>query len=125
MIILGLLLVLGAAGLSFAAIQANQGIFDGSAGVIELMGRSTEVTIGEVFLVGAAAGALALLGLFMTFSGFARRARRRAAVRRQLRDQQHELRDLEREKEAAAAEAGRHSAAEERAAQREDALAKR
>jgi hypothetical protein len=142
MIILGLLLLLAAAGLSFAAIQANRSVFEDSAGVIGMFGYSVEATVGEVFLVGAAAGALALLGLSMIIGGFGRGARRRMATRRELRRQDAETREAQRQEEAEAAERAkqekvtareerRAAAAEERAAQhraaeeREDELARR
>jgi hypothetical protein len=140
MIILGLLLLLAATGLSLAAIQANRSVFDDSAGVIGLFGYSVEASVGQVFLVGAAAGALALLGLAMIIGGFGRGARRRIATRRELRRQEAEVRDTERRDEAevvestkaerAAARAERKAAAQEerdarhRAEEREEELAR-
>ena len=140
MIVLGLLLLLAATGLSFAAIQANRGVFDDSAGVVGLLGYSTQVTIGEVFLAGAAAGALALLGLVMMIGGLGRSARRRAAARRELRRHNEQAREAQRrdqaqaaeqaKQERAAARAQRRAAAEEQASQpqaeeREEELASR
>jgi hypothetical protein len=130
MIILGFLLLLAATGLSFAAIQANRSLFEESAGAVAMFGYSVDVTIGEVFLVGASAGALALLGLVMIFGGVGRGARRRVAARRDLRRQDEELRDSQRSEEAEATqrakeekvtarEQRRAAAAEERAAQHE------
>ncbi len=140
MIVLGLLLLLGAAGLSLAMIQANRSVFDDSAGVVGMLGYSTQATIGEVFFAGAAAGALALLGLVLMVSGMGRNTRKRVAARRELRRQGEETRETQRREEAEAAErakeervnarAERRAAAEERAAQhreqeREDELASR
>jgi hypothetical protein len=141
MIILGLLLLLAATGLSFAAIQANRSVFEDSAGVVGLFGYSADATVGQVFLVGAGAGALALLGLAMIIGGFGRGARRRMATRRELRRQDAETREVQRREEAEAAELAkqekitareerRAAAAEERAAQhraeeREEELARR
>jgi hypothetical protein len=142
MIILGLLLLLAATGLSLAAIQANRSMFEDSAGVVGLFGYSADATVGEVFLVGAGAGALALLGLAMIIGGFGRGARRRLATRRELRRQDTETREAQRREEAEGAELAkqekitareerRAAAAEERAAQhraaeeREEELARR
>ena len=141
-IIVGLLLLLAAAGLSLAAIQANRSVFEDSAGVVGLFGYSVEATVGEVFLVGAGVGALALLGLAMIIGGFGRGARRRMATRRELRRQEAETRETQRQEETEAAERAkqekvtareerRAAAAQERAAQhraaeeREDELANR
>ncbi|GIH04819.1 hypothetical protein Rhe02_28860 [Rhizocola hellebori] len=107
MIILGLLLLLAATGLSLAAIQANRSVFDDSAGVVGLFGYSIEASVGQVFLVGAIAGAVALLGLAMIIGGFGRGARRRIAARRELRRQDAEVRDTQRREEADVAERAR------------------
>lgn len=79
MIILGLLLILGVAGLSFALWQANETVVTTPVGTVELLGRSAELTAGEVFLSGTAAGALVLISLVLLFSGMSRSARRRPA----------------------------------------------
>lgn len=118
MIIIGLLLVLGVVGLSIAAFWGNEGVFGTSAGVVELLGYRFDATVGEVFLAGATAGALLLLGLFMLFRGAGHRARRSMATRRQLREQQHELTELHRQQEsqqeaAAREHAARHAADEQ------------
>src|SRR5690349_24932118 len=99
MIILGLLLLLGAAGLSIAAILANQDAFTTSAGTMELLGYSAQLSVGEVFLIGAAAGVVGLIGLLMLFSGMGRSARRRSATRRELAAQRAEVRELQRKHE--------------------------
>ncbi|MBB5868928.1 hypothetical protein F4553_002307 [Allocatelliglobosispora scoriae] len=101
MIILGLLLLLGAAGLSIAAIVANQDAFAASAGTLELFGYSAQLTIGEVFLIGTGAGVVGLIGLLMLFSGMGRSARRRSATRRELAAQRAEMRELQRKNELA------------------------
>jgi hypothetical protein len=80
MIILGLLLLLGTLGLSFALIQTNDVVYTTPVGTIELLGRHAELTAGQVFLGGATAGALVLLSLVMIFGGAGRRGRRRRAV---------------------------------------------
>ncbi|MFD0596814.1 hypothetical protein ACFQZ4_34970 [Catellatospora coxensis] len=71
MMLLGLLLVLGLAGLALVAFMDNDGLFTTSAGAVELFGYTFSPTVGEVFLIGTAAGALFLVGLFMLFSGAA------------------------------------------------------
>jgi hypothetical protein len=100
MIILGLLLILGAAGLSLAVIWANDGAFTAPAGVIELFGNQMNVTAGQSFLAGTAAGSLTLLGLVMVVSGLGRGARRQSAGRRQVRDHRQEMQDLQRKHDA-------------------------
>ena len=124
MIIMGLLLLLAATGLSLAAIQANRSVFEDSAGVVGLFGYSAEATVGEVFLVGAVAGALALLGLAMIMGGFGRGTRRRLAARRELRRQDAQTREAQRREEAEAAELAKQEKAAARE-EREDELAHR
>ncbi|MDI1466336.1 hypothetical protein QEZ54_35695 [Catellatospora sp. KI3] len=96
MILLGLLLVLGLGGLALAAFLNNDGLFTAPAGTVELFGYHADPTVGQVFVVGAAAGALVLVGLMMMFGGAGRRARRRMAARRELQSQRAEMRDLQR-----------------------------
>jgi hypothetical protein len=79
MIILGLLLILGAAGLSFAVWRANETVLNTPVGTIELLGRHADLTAGQMFVVGAGAGALVILSLIMLFGGMGRSARRRRA----------------------------------------------
>lgn len=95
MILLGLLLLLGAVALSSAAIWANQDSFSSSAGQFELLGYSAELTIGQVYMAGLVIGALGFFGILMMMSGAGRRAGRRAATRRQLREQEDQLREQE------------------------------
>ncbi|GHJ43977.1 hypothetical protein Cs7R123_13190 [Catellatospora sp. TT07R-123] len=96
MILLGLLLVLGLSGLALTAFLTNDGLFTTPVGAVELFGYHAEPTVGQVFSVGAAAGALVLIGLMMMFGGAGRRARRRVASRREQQAQRAELRDLQR-----------------------------
>ncbi|WP_144128288.1 hypothetical protein [Catellatospora sichuanensis] len=119
MILLGLLLVLGLAGLALVAFMDNDGLFTTSAGTVELFGYQAALTVGEVFLIGAAAGALILVGLFMLFSGTGRRARRRLAARRELQAQRAENLDLKRRHESIATELAAQRAAEAGAADAE------
>jgi hypothetical protein len=119
-VLLGLLLALGAVGLSFAAIRANQGMFEKSAGTLELFGYTMELTVAQVYLAGLVIGALGFFGFMMILTGAGRRASRRAATRRQLREQEAQLRELQyrqqqadAEARAAEVEAARQSAARE------------
>ena len=104
MIILGFLLVIGAVGLALAVLWANDGVFAASAGTIELFGYQTNTTVGQVFLAGAAAGAVTLLGVLMLFNGVGRSARRRSAARHEVRAHQEEVRELQRKHDAIAAD---------------------
>ncbi|GIG00951.1 hypothetical protein [Catellatospora citrea] len=119
MILLGLLLVLGLAGLALVAFMDNDGLFTTSVGTVELFGYQVALTVGEVFLIGAAAGALLLVGLFMLFGGAGRRARRRLAARRELQAQRAENLDLKRRHESIATELAAQRAAEAGAADAE------
>lgn len=130
MILLGLLLVFGLAGLALVAFMDNDGLFTTSVGTVELFGYQAALTVGEVFLIGAGAGALILVGLFMLFGGAGRRARRRLAARRELQAQRAENLDLKRRHEELAAqraaEAGAADAEREvEAARARDAKASR
>ncbi|GAA1407080.1 hypothetical protein GCM10009662_40170 [Catellatospora coxensis] len=111
MMLLGLLLVLGLAGLALVAFMDNDGLFTTSAGAVELFGYTFSPTVGEVFLIGTAAGALFLVGLFMLFSGAGRRARRRMAARRELAAQRAENLALKRKHDTIATELAAQRAA--------------
>lgn len=119
MMLLGLLLVLGLAGLALVAFMDNDGLFTTSAGTVELFGYRASFTVGEVFLIGAAAGALFLVGLFMLFGGAGRRARRRIAARRELQAQRAENLALKRKHDNIATELAAQRAAEAGAADAE------
>jgi hypothetical protein len=108
-IILGLLLALGAIGLSVAALWANQDTFEKPAGTFDLLGYTADFTIGQIFMIGIAIGALGLFGLVMLLNGAGRRASRRAATRRQLREQEQQLHDLQRKQDQAEAAAERET----------------
>ncbi len=125
MIILGLLLFLGTAGLSLAVIWANDGIFNTSAGVVELFGKQANMTVGQAFLAGAAAGALILLGIVMIVSGLGRHTRRQSAGRRQERDHREEMHDLQRKHDAMSADVATHRDADNLAADHEGVTARR
>ncbi|GIH03587.1 hypothetical protein Rhe02_16540 [Rhizocola hellebori] len=116
MIFLGLLLLVGAAGLSLAIILANDGTFTAPAGAIELFGNQINATVGQMFLGGVAAGALVLIGIMMVFSGLARNARRRSAGRHKLNDHRQEMRDLQRKHDTVTSDLAAHRAATDEAA---------
>ncbi|MFC7244272.1 hypothetical protein ACFQO7_17500 [Catellatospora aurea] len=119
MMLLGLLLVLGLAGLALVAFMDNDGLFTASVGSVELFGYDATLSVGEVFLIGAAAGALLLVGLFMLFGGAGRRARRRMAARRELQAQRAENLALKRKHDTIATELAAQRAAEAGAADAE------
>ncbi|GAA1630870.1 hypothetical protein ACFQY4_36700 [Catellatospora bangladeshensis] len=116
MILIGLLLVLGLSGLALAAFMNNDGLYTAPAGTVELFGYSVEATVGQVFLTGAVAGALVLIGLFIMFGGACRRARRRMAARRELAEQRAEMRDLQRKHDSMESELAANRARETGAA---------
>ncbi|MBV1853858.1 hypothetical protein [Catellatospora tritici] len=119
MILLGLLLVLGLGGLALAAFLNNDGLFTAPAGTVELFGYHADPSVGQVFLVGGAAGALVLVGLMMMFGGAGRRARRRLAARRELQAQRAEMRDLQRRHDSIKSElAAKRTVEDDRAADR-------
>lgn len=111
MIILGLLLILATVGLTLAVILINDSILTSPATAIELFGNQAHITVGQVFLAGAAAGALVMLGLVMFISGLGRNARRRSTARHQLRDHRQEMQDLKRMNDTTATELAAHRAA--------------
>ncbi|WP_155372564.1 hypothetical protein [Catellatospora vulcania] len=119
MMLLGLLLVLGLAGLALVAFMDNDGLFTTSAGTVELFGYRASLTVGEVFLIGAAAGALMLVALFMLFGGAGRSARRRMASRREMQAQRAENLALKRKHDTIATELAAQRAAEAGAADAE------
>jgi hypothetical protein len=112
MILLGLLLVLGLAGLILVTFMDNDGLFTAPAGAVELLGYQAEPTVGQVFLIGTAAGALMLVGLMMLFGGTGRRARRGIAARRELRAQRAEMLELQRRHDSVTSELAAQRAAD-------------
>ena len=125
MIILGLLLLLGVAGASLAVIWANDGGFTAPAGAIELFGNQLNATMGQVFVAGVAAGALALLGLLMVFNGMSRNARRRSAGRHKLNDHRQEMQDLQRKHDIVSSDLAAHRAATDEASEDAGVTARR
>lgn len=80
MIVLGLLLLIAAVAVGAAVAVANT-----AATSLEGFGYSLSgLTLGGIFLVGMALGALALLGLLMLLGGARRRRAKRVAQRREV-----------------------------------------
>lgn len=117
MIFLGLLLILGTAGLSFAVVMTNNNVFSAPAGAVDVLGIQLNLTVGQTFLSGLALGALALLGLVMLLYGIGRNARRNSNARHKLRSHRQEMEDLQREHDAASADLASRRAAGEVAAE--------
>jgi hypothetical protein len=90
-----------------------------------LFGNQINTTVGQIFLAGAAAGALVLLGVIMLFSGLGRSARRRSAGRHKLNDHRTEMRDLQRKHDATSADLAAHRAANNEAAEIDGVTARR
>jgi hypothetical protein len=125
MAILGVLLLLGVVGAAVAVAWANQDTIAASAGTLDVFGQQVNLTVVQLFLIGAAAGAVALLALYMTVGGTRRRMSRTAQRRRDQRELQARLAEAN----AAAAMRGttgeRAAAREERAAERAEVSANR
>jgi hypothetical protein len=91
MAFLGLLLLLGVVGAAVAVAWANQGAIEASAGTLNMFGSQVSLTTGQLFLLGAAAGAVTLLALYMTVGGTRRRMARTSQRRRDLREREREM----------------------------------
>jgi hypothetical protein len=114
MAILGVLLLLGVVGAAVAVAWANQDAIAASTGTLTVFGEQVNLTVVQLFLVGAAAGAVAMLALYMTVGGTRRRMSRTAQRRR-------DQRELESRLAEANATAASRSASSERAAREERA----
>ena len=110
MIFLGLLLILASAGLSLALIRSNASIFTAPVPVLDIFGNQIHATVGQVFIAGAVAAAVALLGLVMLVSALGRKAARRSTARHQLRSRRDEIQDLKRKRDATDREASDRAA---------------
>lgn len=121
MAILGVLLLLGVVGAAVAVAWANQSAIEASAGTLNVFGEQVSLTTGQLFLLGAAAGAVALLALYMTVGGTRRRMAKTSQRRRDLREREHELQSRLAEAESTAAS----RTASERSAERAEVRAER
>ena len=77
MVVLGLVLLVGAGVFAASVISSNTGAVGGDLWGLHI----SNVTVGEVFVAGLAAGAVALLGLVMMLAG-SRRSQRHARTTR-------------------------------------------
>jgi hypothetical protein len=123
MAILGLLLLIAVVGGAVEIAWKNQDALDASAGTLNVFGEQVTLNVVQLFLFGAAAGAVALLALFMTVGGTRRRMARSAARRREIAGRERELQAQVAEANASASE--RTAAREERAAERSETASHR
>ena len=84
MAIIGLLLILGAAGITAGAIYDG-----GESATIEVFGLSADTTIGGVFAVGLATMLVFFLGVWMLFASMGR-SRRKRMERKETRNRQRQ-----------------------------------
>ncbi len=96
MAVLGILLIAAAAVVGVETIISNT-----EEQELEIFGeRFSNLTQGEVFLYGAAAATVALLGLWLFFAALARSRRRRVGRRRMERRRQAQVQSVVQEKES-------------------------
>jgi hypothetical protein len=81
MVVLGLFLLVVAGVVTGAMILQNT-----DASSASIFGQSVSGTVGQLFLAGVIAGAVAILGVMMIVAGLARRRARRVGLKRQVRD---------------------------------------
>jgi ABC-type nickel/cobalt efflux system permease component RcnA len=113
MLVIGLLLVLGAAALTVGAVYGGS-----DPATVEILGRSVHTTLAGVFFTGAATALVFILGLWLLQSSMGR-TRRRRAERKELKTRHRDsVARLEEERTALRAENERLS--EELAHQRAD-----
>ena len=98
MLILGLILIIAAAGVSLDVVLKNTAAIDVSA-----FGQTFSTTPGWLFVAGAAAGAVGILGVLLMGAGLAR-ARRRRATWKDLKQTQGTTEHLQAERDRLAAE---------------------
>ncbi len=122
MAILGILLLLGVVGAGVAIAWTNQDAITASAATLDVFGKQADLNVGQLFLLGAAAGALVVLALYMTVGGTRRRMSRSSQRRREMRERERELQAQLAEANAMNAT---RSAAGERTAAREERAAER
>ena len=85
MIIIGLILLIAAIVVGVAAVSSNIGVAHRLPNGFTVFAHYFGGTTGLLFLGGVAIGAIGMLGLSMTLSGYWRSTRQRAADRRELR----------------------------------------
>jgi hypothetical protein len=102
MAILGLLLLLSAAGLAVDMVVENN-----VSSSVDALGETFSLTPGWLFVAGVATGVIAMLGVSMLVAGMARARRRRSA----LVDTRSSVQDLQAERDRLAVELERERAA--------------
>ena len=90
MVVLGLLLLLAAGGLTAAVVTANTD----AVTVTAFEQSASGLTLGGLFLAGVVTGAIAILGLTMMLAGLSRRRARRVGLKREMRDVRDERETL-------------------------------
>ena len=90
MVVLGLLLLLAAGGLTAAVVMDNTD----AVTVTAFEQSASGLTIGGLFLAGVVTGAIAILGLTMMLAGLSRRRARRVGLKREMRDVRDERETL-------------------------------
>jgi uncharacterized integral membrane protein len=90
MVVLGLLLLLASGALTAVVVMQNT-----DAASVSAFGQTTSgLTLGGLFLAGAVAGAIAILGLTMILAGASRRRARRLGLKQEMRDARGERESL-------------------------------
>lgn len=98
-VIIGLLILLAAAGVAVAGVAANSGTAHPLGDAFVIFGQSvTGLSIGQLFLFGIIVGVVGMLALAMLFGTFNRRLASRGS-RRALKGSQRESAALRRESE--------------------------
>ena len=99
MFLIGLLLILAAAGITVGAVYDG-----GDPATVEILGRSVDTTVAGVFFAGAATMLLFLVGAWALQSSMGRARRRRAERREQRERHRDSVARLEEERTALRAE---------------------
>jgi TRAP-type C4-dicarboxylate transport system permease large subunit len=90
MVVLGLLLVLASGAVTLGIVLSNTDAVSASAFGVTL----DNVSVGGLFLAGAVAGAVLMLGLALLLGGAARKRSRRVATKRTIRASRSEKAQL-------------------------------
>lgn len=102
MVVLGLLLLLASGAVTLGVVLSNTNSVSAEAFGVSL----SNVSVGGLFLAGAAAGAVLLLGLVLVLTGAARKRSRRVATKREVRGVRTEREQLAEENAALRARLG-------------------
>ena len=85
MLILGLLILIGAAVVGTAGVLGNRGGGHPLPGGFDVLGHTVHGSAGQLFLWGIALGAAAVVGLMLVLVGMRHELKRRGAARRDAR----------------------------------------